>query len=263
MRNFALVAVCAASLVACASDPAPGAGADCPDGAPRTVTVLAASSLAAVFGDLRGGFLEANPCLDEVVFSFGSSATLAAQVVNGSPADVFVSASRATMDIVAGAGLATGEPRVFARNDAAIMVSVSARVADRIGAVADLVDAPGRAVTAGLCVASAPCGALADEVLAKAATMRSAVADTEASSLEDLVTKIELGELDAGIVYGSDCARRSETVRCVPIPAAQNAVTEYHVVALTDTPGARAWLAYIESDDVVAALVGTYGFGAP
>lgn len=219
--------------------------------------------MATVFEDIRDDFLAANACVSDVVFSFGSSATLAAQVVNGSPADVFVSASRSTMGTVTDAGITIGEPQLFARNDAALMVSTASSNADEIKEVVDLVDGRDRSVTVGLCVASAPCGTLADTVLGKAGITRSDVADTEASSLEDLVTKIELGEVDAGLVYRSDCAVKREAVRCVSIPAGQNGTTEYLVAALNRTPGARAWLAFLRSDGVAATLVDTYGFGAP
>lgn len=260
---MALLVTCVALVVACGGTPEPSEESRCPQDSRGTVTVLAASSMATVFEDIRNEFLAVNECITDVVFSFGSSATLAAQVVNGSPADVFVSASRATMDTVTASGLASGEPRVVARNDAMIMVSTVSPVAGEIDAVIDLVDTPGRTVTTGLCVTSAPCGVLADKVLAKAGTTRTDVADTEASSLEELVTKIELGEIDAGLVYRSDCAVKRESVRCMPIPDTQNAATEYLAVALKATAGARAWLDFLTSAEVAATLVDTYGFGAP
>lgn len=235
----------------------------CPGDRVSTLTVLAASSTGRALAETEPAFLGANPCVSDVVVSLGSSATLAAQVVNGAPAQVFVSASRSTMDMVVGSGRAVGEPVVFARNEAAIMVSTGSDVAASVDRIADLADAPGRRVRAGLCVATAPCGALADRVLDHAGLDRGAVVDTEATSVEDLVTKIDVGELDAGIVYRSDCAVARRSVRCVTIPPEQNATTEYLVVALEDSAAVRAWLTHMSSDGFRRTLTDSYGFLAP
>lgn len=230
----------------------------CPEGPDRTLTVLAASSLSDLLTAVEPDFLVVDGCVEDVVFSFGSSATLAGQVVNGVPADVFVSASGATMQTVVEAGLAVGEPVMFARNVAAIMVSEDAP--RTITGLADLAD--GR-LSVGLCVASAPCGALADAVLDRAGLDRGRIVDTEAASLEDLVTKIELGELDAGIVYASDCAVPRASVRCTSIPGEDNATTEYFAVGLNDSPATTAWLAHMEDADFRRLLTEDFGFLAP
>lgn len=224
----------------------------------RAITILAASSVSGLLGASREGFIENDPCVDDVRFSFGSSATLAGQVVNGVPADMFISASGATMDTVVDAGLAVGEPVLFARNVAAIMVSTPTT-----GPISTLGDLAGSALTTGLCVATAPCGKLADAVLARAGMDRAEVVDTEAVSVEDLVTKIEVGELDAGIVYGSDCVTARESVRCVAIPADQNSTTEYFAVALAESPPVTRWLALMTSDSFQRRLVDDFGFLAP
>jgi ABC-type molybdate transport system substrate-binding protein len=84
------------------------------------VVVLAASSMANVLEEIKPEYLADHPCVTDLVFSFGSSATLAAQIVNGSPADVFVSASKSTMDTVTSAGVIS-TPSRFATNYGAIM----------------------------------------------------------------------------------------------------------------------------------------------
>lgn len=216
-----------------------------------------------VFGAVERDFLETHPCVSDVAFSFGSSATLAAQVANGAPADVFVSASRATMETAVSSGRVVGEPVVFARNEASIMLSADSAESGSVESVADLADESAGSVRVGVCVASAPCGVLADRVLARAGSSRAEVADTEAASVEDLVTKIELGELDAGLVYRSDCAEAASSVRCVTIPSAQNATTEYLVAALGDTSSTRAWIAFMRSEQFLRALIDTHGFLAP
>ena len=172
------------------------------------VTVLAASSMVNVLDELKDAWVSSHPCVTAVNISYGSSATLAAQVVSGAPADVFISASDATMNTVRNVGLAVIAPQVFARNKGAILLWPGGRFANSVSTVADLLDSANPGIKVGLCVASAPCGSLANTILSNARTAysradltRANIADTEAASVEDLVTKIELGELDAGIAY--------------------------------------------------------------
>lgn len=236
--------------------------------------VLAASSLAAVFTETEQQFLRSQKCVTDVRFSFGSSATLAAQIVNGAPVDVFVSASTATMDRVTSENVANGIPVVFARNVAALVVSDKSQAAGDVTSLVDLIDGGDRNVKVGLCAPSVPCGALADEVLGNAARAygeprlsRKVVADTEASSAEDLVTKVRLGELDAGLSYASDCVA-GRGVRCVDIPgdvsgAPVNSSTSLEAVAASVSANARAFVEYLASRDMQSRLVDEFGFQAP
>ena len=238
------------------------------------LVVLAASSLASVFTETEEGFLRSQECVADVRFSFGSSATLAAQIVNGAPVDVFVSASTATMDSVTSANVANGTPVVFAKNVAALLVSEESRVAESLSSLVDLIDRGDTNVKVGLCAPSVPCGALADKVLENATRAygepmlsRTVVADTEASSAEDLVTKVRLGELDAGLSYASDCLKGTG-VRCIDIPvdvsgAPVNSSTSLVAVAVSPSANARAFVDYLTSRDVQSKLVDDFGFREP
>lgn len=240
----------------------------------RDLVVLAASSLAAALPELEPDFLTEHPCIDAVRFSFGSSATLAAQVVNGAPVDVLITASTTTMERVVGENLAAGQPVEIARNSAALVVSGTSSYARSISDLVDLLDDRNPGVKVGLCAPSVPCGALADEVLANAASaygeprlVRSIVGDTEASSAEDLVTKVRLGELDAGIAYASDCGSGRD-VQCVEIPSEVSGVrvnssTSVSAVAVSAGRSARDFVEFLASGDVRARLVADFGFGAP
>lgn len=240
----------------------------------ESLVVLAASSLSRVFVESEQSFLDAHPCVTDVQFSFGSSAVLAAQIVNGAPVDVFASASASTMQRVIDENVASGSPVVFARNSAALLVADGSGVAGEIGGLPDLLDDRTPGVKVGLCAESVPCGGLADEVLANAARAfgeprlsRSVVADTEASSAEDLVTKVRLGELDAGIAYASDCAVGSG-VRCVEIPnevsgRPVNSSTSLSAVAVSDTEKASAFVGFLSGGEMRSRLVDEFGFGAP
>ena len=225
---------------------------------------MAASSMVNAFTDVERRFLELHPCITDITYSYGSSATLAAQIVNGLPADVFVSASEATMNIVKNAGKTLSVDN-FAKNVGEIMVSPNSLYDGRITDIASLTDAVNAGIKVGLCVASAPCGSLANTILKNVNTTRGAVADTESPSVEDLVTKIQMGELDAGIVYHSDCqyAEPRGLATCVAIPSAVNSTTGYYVAALTSRPIVKQYVDYINGSDFKATLQLKFGFLAP
>lgn len=231
----------------------------------ESIVVLAASSMINALSEARKKFLDAHPCIGDVTFSYGSSATLATQIVNGSPADVFIAASQATMQVVQDAGNVSSSSQVFAVNTAAIMVSKTSKFAESVRGVSDLDDDAHPGIAVGVCVASAPCGGVADAVLKKSGTSRTLIADTETQSAEDLVTKIELGELDAGIVFNSDCrhAASGNKASCVTIPMETNASTEYLVAALNSRTIVQDFVDYINGSDFKTMLQNTYGFLAP
>lgn len=255
-----LVVVCALLLPSCGG----GSGGDdvrdgCPQGDEATLTVLAASSLGPALEGIGAEFAAATGCELDIRVSLGSSTALAGQILGGAPADVFVAAGEtAVRTVTEGLGSA-GEPRVVASNTAALMTR------DRgIAALADLPAAAGRGAAVGLCVPSAPCGALADEVIRKAmpGSSRAGIAATEVPSAADLRAKIVMGEIDAGIVFASDCAGTVAPVRCVSIPAAQNSTVTYTAVPLaTDGPAGR-FVGFLASP-AGASILAKNGFTAP
>ena len=237
-----------------------------------SVTVFAASSMVNIFNDVKAKYLATHPCTTDIVFSYGSSATLATQIVNGAPADVFVSASTATMTTVQNANLLKSPAITFAKNTAEIMMYPKSQFAGTIGTVQDLLDVRSPGIKVGLCVTSAPCGSLANVVLANAkveyantSITRANVADSEAPSVEDLVMKIELGEFDAGIVYHSDCqyAIPGSKAVCVEIPASINSTNSYLVGLLNSKRNSADFLAYLNSYDFQHYAQWKYGFLAP
>jgi len=241
------------------------------------VVVLAASSMSNVLQEIQSEYLADHPCVTDLVFSFGSSATLAAQIVNGSPADVFVSASKSTMDTVTSAGVIS-TPSRFATNYGAIMFYKNSNFNESITSLLSLLDSASPGIKIGLCVETAPCGSLADSVLKNAGEAygnqslnRDEVADTESPSVEDLVSKIEMGELDAGIVYESDChfsATRKKSNGCVEIPdmhngKALNLANEYYVGAINAKANSREFSQFIASSAFQTILQSKHGFSAP
>ena len=220
--------------------------------------------MAPALTDSQEQFLAEHPCVTNVAYSYGSSATLAAQIVNGSPADVFISASEKTMNTIVNTGR-TVSSTLFARNTGEIMVNTASRFADKVTSLANLSKSSNPGIKVGLCVATAPCGALADSILDKAGTSRQAIADTDSPSVEDLVSKIEMGELDAGIVFHSDCvsAQNQKSSQCITIPADTNATTSYFVAALNSRAVSQQFADFVSSSRFTGILQSKFGFLAP
>lgn len=199
-------------------------------GEPRAIVVLAASSLSEPFAEIGRAFEAANS--DTVVtFSFGPSNALASQAREGAPADLLATADQQTMASVGQARLAS-EPRSFARNSLAILVESGNP--HEIAGLADLAQA-GLIVV--VCAVEVPCGRLAAEALASAGVElqpRGYEADVGA-----VVTKVLLGEADAGIVYSSNIATLVGRASAVPVDENADVTTTYAIAALTDS-GSKA-----------------------
>lgn len=254
-----LAVVCALVLSSCAGSAGGPGQSGCPAGGSAALSILAASSLGPALENAGEEFAAATGCDVDTRISLGSSTALAGQILGGAPADVFLAAGDAAVRTVVDALDKEGTPRAVASNSAALMTRDPG-----IGAVADLVAASGRGVAIGLCVLSAPCGALADEVMRKAlpGTGRTDIVSTEVPSAADLRAKIMMGEIDAGIVFVSDCTGTVAPVRCVAIPAAQNSTVRYVAVPLSaDGPGAQ-FVDFLASP-AGASMLMKHGFGAP
>ena len=160
------------------------------------ITVFAASSLGGVF-DRASEELSRRYPGTRYTINYGSSSTLATQIVNGAPADVFASADETNMQKVLDAALAKGPASIFATNRLAIAVAPGNP--KRISSLADLAR---RELTVVLAAPSVPAGRYALESLGKAG-----VTLTPASQEVDVravLSKVALGEADAGIVYVTD-----------------------------------------------------------
>jgi molybdate transport system substrate-binding protein len=203
-----------------------------------TLTVFAAASLTDVFTGL-GERLEADaPGLD-VQFNFAGSSALATQVTQGAPADVFASANESQMAVVSEAGLADGEPRVFAANVLQIAVP-----AGNPAGVTGLADFAREDLTLAVCAPQVPCGAAAEDVFAAAGV--TAVPDTLEEDVRAALTKVELGEVDAALVYTTDVTAAGDAVEGIDVPEAGQAVNEYPIAVLADAPNPQAAAAFVE-----------------
>jgi molybdate transport system substrate-binding protein len=245
--GLALLAV-GALLVGCGGAEASGDGEE----VSNTLTVFAAASLTDVFTALGDRLTAEDPGL-EVRFNFAGSSALAAQVGQGAPADVFASADEAQMARVVDAGLAEN-PDLFAANRLVLAFPLEDPAGlDRAGAaagipgLADLVD---RDITLAVCAPQVPCGVAAADVLGRAGLGE--VPDTYEEDVRAVLTKVLLGEVDAGLVYRTDVLTVPSRVRSVAFREAEAAGNRYPVAVLTDAPNpvaARAFVDLLLSDE--------------
>ena len=228
------------------------------DSAPGAdVTVFAAASLTAAFSELGDAFMADHPEA-EVRFNFAGSSELVAQIRDGAPADVFASADQANMETLIEAELGSAYPVVFATN--AVEFIVEAGNPEGIRSVGDLADDNLVVVQ---CALEVPCGAYAAEVLASA-RVNVAPKSFEAN-VNAVVTKVTLGEADAGIVYRTDVLAAVDQVEGVAIPSDINVVAEYPiaVTATASNPvGAGRFIEFVLSG-AGQDILSSYGFGAP
>jgi len=236
-----------AACTGASDDAAPGAqqaGTAAP-GLSGTLTVFAAASLTDVFEDLGERLEQQNPELD-VQFNFAGSSTLAAQLEQGAPADVFASADEAQMTRVADAGV-VGEAELFASNRLVLAFPVAnpAGIQQPGGAgIPDLAELLVGDLTLAVCAPEVPCGAAAAEVLDRAG--RSDVPDTYEDDVRAVLTKVRLGEVDAGLVYRTDVLTAGDDVVGLAFAEAEAARNRYPVAALDDAPNPDAGRAFVE-----------------
>lgn len=184
-----------------------------------TLTVLAAASLADPFTTLAESFEQAHPGVD-VRLALGSSATLAQQTLDGAPADVLATADAATMEQAAPA--LAGPAHTFATNRLSLAVP-----ADNPAGIEQPRDLRRPGVQLVACVETAPCGALAADVLNDlGATPASLEVDVSA-----VLAKVVAGEADAGLVYRSDVVAGGEAVSGIPLPDAPT--TSYRIATVS------------------------------
>jgi molybdate transport system substrate-binding protein len=210
------------------------------------LTVFAAASLTDVFTEL-GDRLEARyPHLD-VKFSFAGSSALAAQLDQGAPADVFASADEAQMARVVDAGRAA-DAELFASNRLVLAFPLDDPAGidqhEDVAGIPSLAVLIDRDITLAVCDPEVPCGAAAKKVLDRAAL--SDVPDTYEEDVRAVLTKVLLGEVDAGLVYRTDVLTVNSKVALRAFTEAEAVANRYPVAVLTDAPNKAAGKAFVD-----------------
>lgn len=252
-RVVVVLGALALAVTACGDDrPAGGPAGDTLTG---SVRVFTAASLTDAFTEMGKAFEAEHPNV-EIRFNFAASSALAQQLNEGGPADVFVAADEANMKKVTDAGNAA-DPTTIARNRVAILVEKGNPKG--ITGLADLADPE---VIVVLCAPEVPCGRFGAAALAKAGV------SAKPSSLEEnvkaVVSKVTLGEADAGIVYATDVKAVGDAAEGVAIDIAGDPALEAtYPIAVTkassNPKAAAAWVEYVVSDEGRATLA-EFGF---
>ncbi|MDQ3877952.1 MAG: molybdate ABC transporter substrate-binding protein [Actinomycetota bacterium] len=248
-----LLAGCAGNAVS--GNPAPRAS-----GPERTLTILAASSLTSAFSALARTYESAHPGT-RVTFSFAGSDTLASQIVQGAPADLFASASPTQMDTVVKLGKTDGAPQEFATNRLVVVTPP-----DNPAHITSIDDLANEGTTVVLAAPGVPAGDYAREVFQKLGIYRAVTTNVVSNELDDqsVLSKIRLGEADAGVVYVSDLSGGAKgQVHAVRIPASSNVIATYEIAPLSaasDPADAKAFEEFVLSDEGRSTLV-KFGFG--
>lgn len=237
-----------AALAACSSSDdssSTGAASTSASASPQvsgSVTVFAAASLQESFTDLGKQFEAAYPGT-KVTFNFGGSDTLAASIISGAPADVFAAASPATMKTVTDAGDGQGTPSTFVRNQLEI-----ATLPGNPQHIATLEDLTESGLKVALCAKTVPCGAAAQKALTASRLSLTPVSFEQ--DVKSALTKVELKEVDAAVVYRTDVKAAAGKVEGVRFPESAGAVNDYPIVALkngSDATAAQAFIALVKS----------------
>ncbi|HEY7563735.1 MAG TPA: molybdate ABC transporter substrate-binding protein [Acidimicrobiia bacterium] len=218
--------------------------------------VSAAASLTDAFGEIESVFEASYPGVD-VVLNLASSSTLREQILEGAPVDVFASANPSIMEQVVEAG-AVEEAEVFAHN----LLQIAVPAGNPAG-ITGLADFGNDDLLIGLCAEEVPCGDFGRQALERAGV--TPVLDTNEPDVRALLTKIEAGELDAGITYVTDVLAAGDAVEGIDIPEEFNMVAEYQIAALTDGPNPEAAAAFVELvlSPQGQEILSSYGFSSP
>jgi molybdate transport system substrate-binding protein len=242
---------------------APAGSAEQPD-----LTVFTAASLTDAFEDLQEPWATAHPG-SELIFSFDASSALRTQIEEGAPADVFASADTRNAQTLVDECLAPGSITPFAGNT--LVVVVPANNPAGIESPADLAREGVRVVAAG---PEVPITRYTTEVIDNLAGLEGYPADyagavavnvvSEEDNVRAVLSKIELGEGDAAIVYVTDAAS-TDAVESVAIPDEANVPATYAAVSVlaSEQPALAAEFLSFLTGPEAQVILGGYGFLPP
>jgi molybdate transport system substrate-binding protein len=239
-------------IAACGSTSS--AGGASPSAVSGTINVFAAASLTDAFNAEGQAFQRAYAGVT-VKFNFAGTPTLVTQIEQGAQADVFASADTTNMDKLKGDGFTMGSPSTFAHNQLEIVVGPGNP--KNIQSLADLAKPGIIYIAEGPTV---PAGKYGLQALQKAGvTVTPKSLETDVKSV---ISKVELGEADAGIVYTTDVKAAGGKVAGVQIPDQYNVVATYPISEVKGTKNgdaANAFIAFVLSSNG-QSILSSFGF---
>jgi molybdate transport system substrate-binding protein len=253
-----------ASPVAADASPAAVEAIPFPEDA-GTLTVFAAASLTDAFDEVAATLEAANPGLD-IVDNYAGSQALVTQLTEGAPADVAAFASNSAMKDATEAGVVTAEAQPFVENVLTIVVP-----ADNPAGITSAADLAKPGIKLVLAQEEVPVGGYSRQSICNMGADTATYGDdfvtmvagnvvSEEDNVRSVLSKVDLGEADAGIVYTSD-VKAADNVMTVEIPEAVNELATYPIapVASGNQDLAAAYISFILSPDGQAILE-SYGF---
>jgi molybdate transport system substrate-binding protein len=222
------------------------------------LTVFAAASLTDALKDIAKQWTQAgHPPLR---MSFSSSSTLAQQIAQGAPVNVFASADEKWMDYLAQKNLiVAGTRKDLLGNDLVLVVPADKPLHVTIGPGFDLLKllGPNGRLAVGD-PAHVPAGIYAEQALKKLGWWdRVSPRLASAEDVRAALLLVERGEAPAGIVYGTDAAVSKAVMVAGTFPASSHDPVAYPfaVVKSGDTPDARALLTFLSGPQARAVFV--------
>ena len=259
------IMLCALFLAACGSATTTSTSTSTATPAPVTLNVFAAASLTGSFNAIAVKYQQAHPNVT-IKYNFAGTQILEQQIANGAPADVFASADLANMQKASAAGL-VGSSQVFVKNRLTVIIP-----AGNPGNINSLQDLSRKGVKIDIEAPTVPAGKYSLQVLAKMALSPaygpayvSAVKANFVSletDVKSVVTKVQLGEVDAGFVYVTDATAAGDKVKTIAIPDEFNVIAQYPIAVTkssTHASDAQAFMQYILAKDGQDVLQ-HYGF---
>ncbi|HWL02902.1 MAG TPA: molybdate ABC transporter substrate-binding protein [Microbacteriaceae bacterium] len=254
----------AAVLAACSSPaPTPTSSPSAPPAVPDTPTISgelsisAAASLTKAFDEIATAFEAEYPDVDILPIEYDGSSTLATQIIEGKPVDVFASADEGNLQKVVDAGLLTGGGTLFATNTLVVVVPKGNPAG--VTSIADLADPAIRVV---LCDVEVPCGKASTKLLELNGVALTPVSFEQ--NVTAVLTKVGAGEADAGLVYATDVARNADVESFVPDHAGE-VINKYPLAALDAAQNPEAAAAFVKfvTGPIAQGILAELGFGKP
>lgn len=263
----AVVLATVAGLAGCTRSPGGATGGATDTGAPTSdgLIVLAAASLTDVLPDVADLVRTEHPGL-QVDLAFAASSTVVQQVQQGAPVDVVVLAGPEPLTLL-DPDMVRGNPVAVASNTLALAVPVDTAdpgstdlPADPGDPVASVEDLERDGIRLVVCRPEAPCGRAAQDLLADLG-LEPRIASYEPDARATL-TKVELGEADAGLVWRTDVLAAEGRVREIPLPEGAEVSNDYPLAVVSDDPAARWFVEAVLSAQGRKIFIDA-GFGAP